>query len=776
MKTALQRTISFERMRRKPTMRTKTFAFKAAFVWASASVFILASAAGVEVEFVAEGKAVELEHNEERVGVTPLRLAVEPGDVLRFDDGDGFAFIFVYQSGGKICIKREGNRWLWNVDEQGWEIVGLDDPSAAEIERGKTANGPSLSRTWFWARLTDLPDEATRAHLGRMPAAGLQLDGADHRGPLDFLRELKNLWVLDVAHQVRPESLAHVEPLVELRALTLRFCPGVENLHSLSHLTSLRYLNLEYFPDLAELQGIAKLPQLTSVRIYEGKKTTALPAFKSAGLRRLIMEKSRDLTDIGALAALRRLERLKLDDCPAVKDFSALGALARLRKLSLSRAVGLTALTVLRGFDGLEELNLNGCRELSDFSALQTLSGLTSLNVNGCGKLSDLGVLSGLSSLCELSLWGCAGVSDIAPLAKLDKLEEVILNGCKNVKDVSPLAELKNLSGVGLPVNVSAASFAELCRSGPRLKKLVLSYCQTKLELGGLSEVKMIERMTFVSNKTVTHLNDFQNLSGLTNGNFAYCVNLGDIAALAAAQNLRVLDLKECFPLQDLSPIAGLKNLTSLSLRHVNEVKKLAPLKELTALRTLELLGCEGERDLSPLYGMIRLQTVSLPKQTDDAALAELCRRLPQLENLSLGYCKRVTDLSPTTDLKRLRRLYLRECDGVADLSPVATLTRLEQLNAAKCEKLRDLTPLAGLRGLKTLVLSDCVGLKDLSPLSGLVSLTRLNLDGCASVEDLAPLHKAVSLSVVDLRGCAALKPEAVAALRVALPDCTILR
>lgn len=196
-----------------------------------------------------------------------------------------------------------------------------------------------------------------------------------------------------------------------------------------------------------------------------------------------------------------------------------------------------------------------------------------------------------------------------------------------------------------------------------------------------------------------------------------------------------MLDLSStgAYNLARLPPsIAQLPALQSLSLAGAG-IRSIAVLSDLDGLEQLDLGACRNLSDISPLMGTRRLRALDLDRTgvTDIAPLA----RLTRLTKLCLDGC-RITDLAPLSGLTALEHLNIANV-GATDISALAGLTSLRSLSLWNVE-IDDLAPLAALTKLERLDLWN-TRVSDLGPLSGLARLTRLDLSH-TDVTDLAPL------------------------------------
>ncbi|GAA1826616.1 NACHT domain-containing protein [Actinomadura chokoriensis] len=221
--------------------------------------------------------------------------------------------------------------------------------------------------------------------------------------------------------------------------------------------------------------------------------------------------------------------------------------------------------------------------------------------------------------------------------------------------------------------------------------------------------------------------------------------------------------------------ITHAQTLLDLTLYSNEPISDAVRLPELPVLRKLHL-GFPGLDDLSFLGALPQLDELWLPtcaKISDYTVL----RRQKSLTTLWLYDCFQLTSLSALPALGSLQmlgvsgsqlgeglqgirqanpglqRLVANECAWVTDLRPLIGLP-LTGLYIGKCHHVSDLAPLSSLTGLRSLNLTE-TRIEDLTPLQGLSQLRTLWLSGCSSVTDLRPLGSLPRLRELYLSGAA---------------------
>lgn len=103
---------------------------------------------------------------------------------------------------------------------------------------------------------------------------------------------------------------------------------------------------------------LASLPNLVFLDLRGGSGTAPAPAAECAGLRGLVVNQVRGLSDLSVLPTLTSLEFLSLYGLPQVTALPSMAPLTRLRRVELGSMKGLTGLTGLHDAPALEEVFL----------------------------------------------------------------------------------------------------------------------------------------------------------------------------------------------------------------------------------------------------------------------------------------------------------------------------------------------------------------------------------------------------------------------------------
>ncbi len=537
------------------------------------------------------------------------------------------------------------------------------------------------------------------------------------------LRDVYGLWphsalrrFARLTHLVLPRSDGKIEESALLGSL-----------QALVHLD----LGATQVSDLGWLGRLGKLESLALPNLDTGHA----PIAHLRDLRRLRVGSNRRVSDLSALAELKRLEILELRKCDALADLSGLRGLGGLRYLQLDGAEHLVDLGPLRGLTNLGALSLGGA--FSDLEPLRALTRLRALTFCACPRLVDLSPLTprepsrglvgwlgrlfggsppepgGLTELRQLSLGVCGSLSDLGPLAKLTALSDLRLCYMPKLCVIDRLADLRGLRQL---------------RLGPELDQL------TDLRsLGALTSLRQLALLGLPSGVMLPDLRAHRELTELI-GRVAADTEGGLYAGtLIEAPALRRLELEGPF---ELGLLAVSPRLSALELTWPSDAAPpgLEALAGHGGLRRLLLDGGSRPWDLAGLSGHASLRSLTVW-----AGVAGLVP-LPGLRELEIPHGTAISDLGPLREATMLSRLEIGGVTGCGDLSPLAGLLELQYLELGNAGRVVDLGSLASMRSLRGLSLEGASRLTDLRPLTGLAALRSVMLTRCVSLSDISPL------------------------------------
>ncbi len=140
-------------------------------------------------------------------------------------------------------------------------------------------------------------------------------------------------------------------------------------------------------------------------------------------------------------------------------------------------------------------------------------------------------------------------------------------------------------------------------------------------------------------------------------------------------------------------------------------------------------------------------------------------------ENLEIYPTFGLRDLSKFTALLNLVSLSLYDCPNLTNIDALKDMKGLTRLRIGRAPGISNIDALKELKTLKDLDLSSCAALTNVDALRELKALKVLDLMGCAGLKNLDGILRLTGLEKLDLSDCDGLTNEAVAAVRVALPN-----
>ena len=474
-------------------------------------------------------------------------------------------------------------------------------------------------------------------------------------------------------------TLADLEPLLELRRLSLKGCGDLHRMSDLAPLPSLTDLTLRGASTLRCIETLSGLRSL----VANGLAGTNLEAIaKLPALRFLSLNLEERKYDLRPIAKCSNLVRLELENCEGVSDFAPAFGLKQLASLSLSYAEELQDLSPIASLRNLRRLSLPGTTDIASVDALAALPNLSSVALGSVSRLEPLGALP----LRTLEVGLRDRLDNVSALAGLRQLRELRLSGCGALEDLGPLSALPDLRSLW----IKGAS--RLRRTG---------------EEGG-----------------------WKNLTAVMLHNLPADA---DISGLAPAREVKVFATKNAFSL------AGFTQLEALSLTDVTVLPDITPLAP--TLRSLRLEGCDGPiigallRPLTALRHLYLDRCLGLDlREAGDLSLRVL--RTAVIANWAEEATP--TDEAPASNraleglqaARGLRALIFDACERDVDLDVLGEMTSLCRLSVPNCEGLRSVDALARLVALREVEISGSKRLKRWPSLAALPRLRRFRADG----------------------------------------------
>jgi len=349
-------------------------------------------------------------------------------------------------------------------------------------------------------------------------------------------------------------------------------------------------------------------------------------------------------------------------------------------------------------------------------------------NLTGAGLPADLSAAN-VAKLTKLACTAADGVvADLTGVDTLVGLTSVTLR-MDGPLDLGPLTTLPKL--ISLTLNLGQVTRVEVPGS-LRLNSLVLSTRETHLPVTSVLDAR-----------TVTVSGQFlETLDGLgpieADYGRVYSDYLTDVRALATA-TVDDLIVQGAAGL-DLRGVGEVSGVRTLAIQR--KVASYAGLAGLDTLRTLTLKGVVGASDLKTLPELPALDKLTVTA-SNLTALPSL-DNLPALASLTINADSQFTSLGDAGSLKRLHEIHARSA-ALADISALSGSSGLTTVDLAY-NLIVDISPLAGDAALATADLSGN-RIVDISPLAGASALTSLNLYSNRIV-DASPLAGLTSASI----------------------------
>jgi Leucine-rich repeat (LRR) protein len=443
--------------------------------------------------------------------------------------------------------------------------------------------------------------------------------------------------------------------------------------------------------------------------------------------------------DLGCYSNLRVLKLVDVYTNTEILDVSALTQLRSLQiSYPVSEALEILGLGCLRSLvfldlDGLQVRKASFHEEIGALTSLQALSIqemrwrcplsilldfsrlnlLRDVNVEKVDKIT--GLSSRMTNLKCLQLRRCSSLRSCHGVGDLVALEELDLSGCTLLEELPNLGRLKHLL------------------------KLNISVCEIKvvLGLGDLVSLQEFEARRCPKLAELPKMCKLFNLRGLWVG---WCPSLGAIPGLSDVVGLEELEADS----RGLEECHDLRKLTKLESVEVNgwDAEGLPCLADLVNLKSLEI-RCAVE--LTGLLDLTRIERLNLWSCCFER-LPDL-HKLPRLEELEIGDCYSWTEWKIGSELRlfgadlhiagtfpHLKTLQLEDA-ALTELPDLSSFPQLSELKIIVCEKLTSLTSSAPLTALKRLDLSACLSLRALPDVSHLVSLSTLSLYDCRKLK-----------------------------------------
>ncbi|UAB73490.1 TIR domain-containing protein [Vibrio sp. SCSIO 43132] len=357
---------------------------------------------------------------------------------------------------------------------------------------------------------------------------------------LSGIEHLLNLESMDLSGCRNLSNLYGIESLGKLHNLNLTSCQGLTSLAEISDLNSLEVLDccgLDFITDLTFTRGMERL---TTLDISACANLTNLSGLeKHKHLEYLGLRNCELLTDLSVLKELKQLKHLDVSGCKNLVSLSGIEQLNLITELELRDCQGLTSLEEIKGLTHLTKLNISDCTNIVSLFGIETLSTLTDLNANNCDTLTTLSGIEGLTQLKALSICDCTGVTSLSGIEGLDKLEHLDVSWCPQLVDLDSIEGLKQIKTLEISEAIDFGQLEQLktlalygianitnflcLRSNTQLTNLVVSRCESFVDLQGIEFLEHLERLYITDCTNLSNLSNITELHQLSNFSIGAC-------------------------------------------------------------------------------------------------------------------------------------------------------------------------------------------------------------------------------------------------------------
>lgn len=267
---------------------------------------------------------------------------------------------------------------------------------------------------------------------------------------------------------------------------------------SLTHVPGLESLYCGYKKSDCGFDFVPSLPQLERLGTQD-KSVPTLGPLASSNLVKLNMlggtEEDQEPLSLAPLATVLTLSDVAVWLRP-VTDVGALAALPNLKRVRLDYLMDRSAIRDLSSMAELEELGIGHIEDLTDLRALDFLRAPRALAINGCPVNDDIGHLAKWAKcLKSLSLRSFDDL-DLRPLSDLANLGHLDIQS-STVRNVADLARLPNL------VELSTSYDSNVLSDVPAIRSLrvlwVTNYAGRGIDITPLAGVRDLEVRTWRS-------------------------------------------------------------------------------------------------------------------------------------------------------------------------------------------------------------------------------------------------------------------------------------
>ncbi len=549
-------------------------------------------------------------------------------------------------------------------------------------------------------------------------------------------------------------DLAFLEGLPNLRSLTLQRLSNLADVSALGTLPALEKLSISDCERLADISALQKLGALRELTIESCPNIRDFsPIGGCAALEYFYIWGCYQFSDASFLASLPRLREISLFDV-TLPNLDFLNALPADREMSVAFSGPIRDYTALGHFQRYDWLHVNPNNGLVA-PVLAALQGVTvrNLHLHECRGL-DLAALPQVTE--NLDIW-YSDLRDLSAMPSLE-IERLTLNDLPYLTSLDGIGNLpafsKQKSGDGLILVVTGC---------PRLTdwSALEGNALENLELEHVYSLPALESIDFATLKLegVDALTDLHFLDNRPENWHYYEIGLTDTENVRDLSPLRRLKGEKLTVPPQLREQA--EELAALGAVGEYEIaypeggwqsydgdQILLSLDELDTLpqallRCVRRLCLAGDASVDPERFDVRYG-----QDEEGRGLIALVDTYTDEETpVEPGALTALPDLAALSEL-RVLRIY---CQKLRDLEGVQRLSSLEELRIGSCDELRDVSALFTLQGLRCVQINGCP-VASLQGVQNLTELEELNIADTA-VEDLTLLLELPELRRVEISG-----------------------
>ncbi|XP_019089547.1 PREDICTED: protein SUPPRESSOR OF npr1-1, CONSTITUTIVE 1-like isoform X2 [Camelina sativa] len=293
------------------------------------------------------------------------------------------------------------------------------------------------------------------------------------------------------------------------------------------------------------------------------------------------------------------------------------------------------------------------------------------------------------------------------------------------------------------------------------LVELNLAYSRLQKLWGGTKNLKMLKTVRLCHSLQLTEIDDIGNAENIELIDLRDCIKLPSFPATGQLQHLRVVNLSGCREIKIFKEVSA--NIYELNLQGTGIRELPISIGNATNLQKLNLENCSSLVELPSSFGnVINLKELYIKGCLSLAKLPASIGNAINLEILDLSHCLMLEELpSSFGNAINLKELYIEGCSSLAKLpASIGNAINLEILDLSHCLMLEELPSSFGNAiNLKELYIEGCSSLAKLpASIGNAINLEILDLSHCLMLEELpSSFGNAINLKELYIEGCSSL-------------------